>query len=139
MAAGFSVDVTSNVDERPRGLLGLDHQTRSNADTSAVFRTDIHRALRHGLLSAAGHGRRPKTVTKTHTVRSSGGRCVCVRSPSTVQDLRKTVNFSKITLKIRSLAFGRLTDLSLNYPSLKPLTLTICLTPVNGGFYTQPH
>jgi len=78
------VDITSHADEWPRGLLRLDNQTRSNAVTSAIVRTDVSRSLRFRLISIARQDWRPKTFTKAHVERCLGRHSICDRSHTAV-------------------------------------------------------
>lgn len=78
------MDATSDADEWPCGLLRLDNQTRSNADTSAIVRTDVPRSLRRRLISVARQGRHPETFTKTHVERCLGRHSICDRSHTAV-------------------------------------------------------
>jgi len=71
------VDITSHAYEWPRGLLRLDNQTRSNADTSAIVWTDLSRSLRRRFISVARQGRHPETFTKTHVERCLGRHSIC--------------------------------------------------------------
>lgn len=82
--AGFTVDVTSYADEWSRGVLRLDNQTRSNADTSAVVRTDVSRSFRRRLLSIAGYGWHSETTTKAYVWRCNGRSSIYIRSLTTV-------------------------------------------------------
>jgi len=88
------VDVASHADERPRGLFGLDDQTRPNADVNPVFRTDIPLPVRRRLLPAAGRCRRPKTVPEARVERLSGRHGVYFRGHSTIENIRKSVVFA---------------------------------------------
>jgi len=78
------VDITSHAYEWPRGLLRLDNQTRSNADNSAIVRTDVYRSLRRRLLSVARQGRHPETFTKNHVERCLGRLSICDGSHTAV-------------------------------------------------------
>jgi len=84
------VDVTGHADERPRGLFGLDNQTRSNADTSTIVRTDVSHPIRRRLLSIAGYGWHPETITKAYVWRCTGRSSICIRSSTAVQNFCKT-------------------------------------------------
>jgi len=43
MFAGFQMDVTGNINERPYRLFELDDQTGSNANSYSIFRAHISR------------------------------------------------------------------------------------------------
>lgn len=92
------MDVTSDADERPSGLLGLVNPTRSDAHARTVIRTDVSRPLRRHVVPVDGGRRHPKTVTKAHVQRTARGHGIFVRGHVAAKNFRKTFALSDVRL-----------------------------------------